>query len=692
MEKFQTWRKLKLPSLLDGTISRQDIADLASIENLILDDDDRIGVLESTESIDVQACPGSGKTTLIAAKLILLAKKWPFEDRGICVLSHTNVAKDEIIRRLKKPKTVEAQNLLSYPHFIGTIQEFIGKYVAFPMLRSDGTKINMVDTDICVGLIYSKLRQRTRAYIDLKSQHSNVLFDFDLDFGDGNITVNVPTFPNGSNSESYQDLLSTRQSLISDGYFFYRDVFCFAQKALFENEALLSALQRRFPCVFLDEMQDTQKFQDELLCKIFPLDRSASIVQRFGDPDQAIFHGFGSEEPNESFNGKSEDDMDVVIDKSHRFDDGIASKIAKLSFNKVSLGSELSEKFLGERRQLQANQEGFEHTIFIFQDDNISQVIPAFVETVSRQFSAEHMHTKDFSVKAVGAVGNEITQEGQLKIGHYWPDFDKEKSNKNFREKSLIEAVYYCRQRADIDWAASYKLLSDCVLRFLRSANIRDPDEKYFNATTLREHLTQNGNWVKYRKLIHFWLNPAYELNQGSWKESNCVLSAIFDLDGAPAEVGEYLAFHEPQAREVEADGPRAAGGAGLVPLPDNMIQHPAGFAVELSTIHGVKGETHDATLILETKNHCFDLGTMLPYVVGNLPSQDHPNTDLRLKPSSRAAFKPNRTFMRQFYVGMSRPKHLLCLAVHADRICQEQKAALTDVGWRVHELAQGAG
>lgn len=124
---------------LDALIARQDIADLAAGENLILDDEDRIGVLEAADSIDVQACPGSGKTTLIAAKLMLLAKKWPFEDRGICVLSHTNVAKDEIIRRLEKSRTIEAQNLLTYPHFIGTIQEFVGKYVAFPFIRSDGT-------------------------------------------------------------------------------------------------------------------------------------------------------------------------------------------------------------------------------------------------------------------------------------------------------------------------------------------------------------------------------------------------------------------------------------------------------------------------------------------------------------------------------------------------------------------------
>ena len=67
-----------MPNPLEGLITRQDISNIAESEKLILDDEDRLSVLESMRSMDVQACPGSGKTTLIAAKLILLAEKWPF--------------------------------------------------------------------------------------------------------------------------------------------------------------------------------------------------------------------------------------------------------------------------------------------------------------------------------------------------------------------------------------------------------------------------------------------------------------------------------------------------------------------------------------------------------------------------------------------------------------------------------------
>ena len=60
----------------------------------------RRNFLKSLTTTDVSACPGSGKTTLVVAKLAILARKWKSNTRGICVLSHTNVAREEIEHRL----------------------------------------------------------------------------------------------------------------------------------------------------------------------------------------------------------------------------------------------------------------------------------------------------------------------------------------------------------------------------------------------------------------------------------------------------------------------------------------------------------------------------------------------------------------------------------------------------------------
>ncbi|HBC2029591.1 TPA: UvrD-helicase domain-containing protein [Clostridium perfringens] len=68
----------------------------------VFDYEERIPIIEDfNNSFDVNACPGSGKTTVLLAKLIILSRKMPLDNgQGICVLTHTNVAIDEIKNKL----------------------------------------------------------------------------------------------------------------------------------------------------------------------------------------------------------------------------------------------------------------------------------------------------------------------------------------------------------------------------------------------------------------------------------------------------------------------------------------------------------------------------------------------------------------------------------------------------------------
>lgn len=689
-----------MANLLEGLITREGIAGIAESENLILDDEDRISVLESMGSIDVQACPGSGKTTLIAAKLILLAKKWPLQNQGICVLSHTNVAKDEIIERLEKSQTVEAQNLLSYPHFIGTIQEFTNRFLALPYLRSKGIRDITVDNDEYVKIANKLLEldqfiwfRGTLNGLGSQENKNGFLRGTHRFVSEGGLDIQINKKPRAwaqpANLLRAQNSLGQlKQYLDERGFYLYRDMYTHADIIASHNGKLSQSIVKRFPYVFLDEMQDTQKFQDELLLQIFSPDETGLIVQRFGDPDQGIFHGINGEKPNVSFNSKATADMDFVINKSHRFDNGIAEKIRRFSFNEVALETELSDASLEERSHFHSEGQAFGHTIITYDDDQIKNVIPEFAQIVSLQFSDSHKQSNDFSVKVIGAVGNEIDpQRDELKIGHFWSDFDKVKSRKSFKEETLIEAVYYCRQTISDDWASSYKLLIDCVLKLLRAVDKKDTDGKYFSATSMKESLKARDEWKNFREIIHIMLNEAYLIDQEFWDDAKVVLLTAIDINPVPAELNEYLAFHELEIIAAVADNDDEPEAGSLASLPENMIQHTDGFKIELSTIHGVKGETHDATLVLETKNHCFDLETMMPYLTENLPSDGHPNADLRENPHSRAAFKPNQRFMRQLYVATSRPKHLLCLAVHNDRIDNEQRDKLIEKGWSIQQV-----
>ncbi len=689
-----------MDSLFSGMITKEDISELAASEDLILNDDERISVLHAMHSIDVQACPGSGKTTLIATKLIILANKWPFSHRGLCVLSHTNVAKDEIIKRIKKSKSPSAQRLLSYPHFIGTIQEFVNRNISIPYLRSIGIKDIIVDS--------SEYIKYSRKLIDLDkfSWLKNMMkglgeANIDSFMGDtyyvntdAGICVNIPPKrpKQWKKEENYKrvvsEISSIKKSLEKRGVFLYRDMYAFADRALFLNKSVSNFLQNRFPFILIDEMQDTQKFQDQLLQDIFPLNSNNISVQRFGDPDQAIFNGVSGEEANDSFNKKQPGELDIVIGKSHRFCNSIAKKISRLSYNQVDLISELSEKHKNQRLQLSSGGKEFFHTVILYDDTSIERVIPTYAEIVSEQFSDDYKKSKDFTVKVVGAVGNDIDPDPdkkQLKVGHYWEEYDKSKRLGNFKPSSLIAAVRYRNPDNPNDWGETYKTVLGHIILILRQLGKKDENKKWFTNTTLQLCLEEKGTWSQFRELTFQMIGRRESITSDCWGKLVSELSLILEFDSS--EAASQLKFEEAERSASLWDDSKR-----LRALPNNRMAHVDGFDIELSTIHGVKGETHDATLVLETKYYKNDLEIMLQYFSGDFPSDDFPNEELIDELKSAKSKRPqNKRFLRQLYVAVSRPRHLLCLALHKDHFnaLPTAKTDFENQGWFVRSICE---
>ena len=139
----------------------------------------RRAALTSRNTQDIEACPGGGKTTLLVAKLGLVLRDWTSLRSGICVLSHTNVAREQIATRLGN--TAVGETVLRYPHFIGTIHGFVNEFLALPWLRSHGFGIELVDDEITLdwrwwhlppavrfGLKKKRLDRQVLRYVDTK--------------------------------------------------------------------------------------------------------------------------------------------------------------------------------------------------------------------------------------------------------------------------------------------------------------------------------------------------------------------------------------------------------------------------------------------------------------------------------------------------------------------------------------------
>lgn len=111
-----------------------------------------------------------------------------------------------------------------------------------------------------------------------------------------------------------------------------------------------------------------------------------------------------------------------------------------------------------------------------------------------------------------------------------------------------------------------------------------------------------------------------------------------------------------------------------LVDMPERnvLIEPIRGRRIAFDTIHGVKGETHDATLYLETNRQgASDLKRILPYFGAG------PCGSSNLYDSSR----------KLAYVGMSRPKKLLCVAMQA--ATYEKSKGVFDTDWEVVDLRE---
>lgn len=99
---------------------------------------------------------------------------------------------------------------------------------------------------------------------------------------------------------------------------------------------------------------------------------------------------------------------------------------------------------------------------------------------------------------------------------------------------------------------------------------------------------------------------------------------------------------------------------------------------IGLGTIAGMKGETHAASLILESyggSSRKFDVALGLEYIAG-----------ISIKNISKLP-KTQQAQMRNLYVAMSRPTKLLCLAANESRVSQTLRDALVVKGWHIEEV-----
>lgn len=636
--------------MMEWQISDQDIQ---AAEELLLPHgahfpEDARNVIRCWHSTDVAACPGSGKTTVLLAKLKLLADKMPLEKgAGICVLSHTNVAVDEIKNRLSD----YADRLLNYPNYIGTIQSFIDRFVTMPYLRNiSGQNVQVVDSLTFAQQVLSKMQHdakysaldyvtknnfETGKQFSERINHTQALYIRD----DGALCIGRQQKPlagaGKASAEQYKKLLI--ELLENEGMIRYQDAYVYASTAIGELPAEYTDLfSSRFQYVFIDEYQDCNNLQRQAIDAIF--DPQKCAVFKIGDSDQAIYNSAEDTTPDwipqPGF---------LPIMTSCRFNQEIANVLCKLKKGEKNIAT-------------LAGATGAKPVLLVFSPEKIDRVIGGFISALEKH----ELYDNNGVYKAIGAVKRENLSG--LKIGSYWTEFDGSANKKSeYSYWVLVDEIAQHLLKGKLYKAE--QSVRRLLCRVFHYIPIKHPvSGKDYTMVTMKKLLDD-----KYRESYCQWI---YEMSRMQ-KIERCSVDQM-----VRQRINELLRINDPSRPDIFTALPEffleEATGVNLVDISEkNVLIDPIrGRRIVFDTIHGVKGETHDATLYLETNRQgASDLNRILPYFgVGRCGSSN-------LHDSSR----------KLAYVGMSRPKKLLCVAMQA--ATYEKSNGVFDADWEVIDL-----
>lgn len=604
-------------------------------------DDERKAVISCLESKDILACPGSGKTTALLAKLCIIAPQLPLADgRGICVLTHTNVAMEEI----KKRMGFSSQKLFGYPNFFGTIQSFVDRFLAIPaFINLYGKRDVMIDDDFFENTIersYPYLEYRAKFWVDKKTEPINYIKGARFSPTDFSIVESVlgNLILKDTNGAAYKGIATFKKKILERGIMCFDDAYTLSLWYLNKFPALTSLFSKRFAFVCIDEMQDTNNLQTAVLDKLF---NASVVMQKIGDINQSIYRN-GSEQ-----GGWIPSTTNILtINGSKRFSISIANRIKTICEQPQEL---IGNSSIPNRDQI----------IIVYDDESIKKVIPHFANHIIDN----DLHLlPDCKFSAIGWIGKKHPTE--FTIPSYWPNFEKSGTVRSPERKFLynyldpISSISAVRlQRAAITAA---------LLKCLRL--LGKPDEI---------KLTTGDSLLKYLKNI----NPKYEddlllkitkwclllhKKQSIFREVSEYIQTTFIGYFGVIDITPLLDFLQEQTTNLVADEAEIKS-KNICHIVNGDIE----VNININTIHGVKGETHTATLYLESSYYGkYDTEYISKYMKGE-----------HVAPSGGRVSQA----LRMSYVGMSRPAHLLCVSMHKSRV-DIQRNELEAAGWHIDD------
>lgn len=643
---------------------------------------ERIPFIKNLDSCDLLAVPGSGKTTALMAKLYCLSKQLPFKDgSGILVLAHTNSTVDEIEKELKK----HCPNLFEYPNFIGTIQSFVNKFLANPanFIKYD-SYIAKNDDEIykkeVADFFYNKLQWKksedvsqrlknllygkanhNRGNISTKEKNENTIdFIFYLKFdlinrkilyGEKDTTLYKY---DGIAKDHYLEIESWKEDLFRNGILSYKDSFSLAKWYLHNFPNVKEQLQHRFKYVFIDEMQDLEKYQIEIIDNIFFNKESKTIIQRIGDPNQSIYNRVKEDCDWKPRNIK-------YLNGSNR----LSPKNAELVNCFTYRNEEENFKVVGERKLSNYEKEIHPHLV-LFTKETKEQLRSKFEEII-RSHNLHIIEAKKKGFKIIGWTGertnegdgnlclhtifgynklNKTKKEDFDSLSKYLQLFNQEKETLEAVRKSILNGLISILRFEDKKIVK--KIRGKSVERFYTKSDLIDSIKEYSNNDIYESFKDQLFSWcfdLVSLKNYRLTFNSVKNFIENEFKE-------WFDLQ----------LNHKTQLFIFEFNDEKKIKNKKIV--EDHL-------GIEVATVHSVKGQTHCATMYVETayKMPVYETLKLKEASKNKSKKKELTKTIPLFKEKQSCETPTGIEALKMMYVGFSRPTHLLCFAVLEENV-----------------------
>lgn len=195
-------------------------------------------VFDKSGKFVVRACPGSGKTYCASARLARLILDWGKKYEGIAAVSFTNVAWQEIEK--KYSEVFQLGKRITFPHFLGTIDSFINKYLFLPYGH---LVLKCRDRPVLVGEPHGIWTGKFFS----DSLFDNISYKIDGSLYAINDRVMPPNWLNNAT------IIRSKKYINKGGYATQSDANYFAMKILERFPQIAKAVALRFPYLFVDE-------------------------------------------------------------------------------------------------------------------------------------------------------------------------------------------------------------------------------------------------------------------------------------------------------------------------------------------------------------------------------------------------------------------------------------------------------